>query len=195
MLNLVTAPALSPVSVSECKEDLRIDHTFDDDYIQALIDSAVEYVGGKDGLLGGKVLINQTWDYSVTKPNSDGKLWLPLGPVSSITSITYYDGDEVSQSGTVSNFNLFSCEEWAYMVPKTAQTWPTIYNRPDGLTIRFVAGFGAAATDVPTNITRAIRLIVAHWYENRTAVSSSNVKELPIAVDALLNMSRKGWVA
>ncbi len=195
MLSLITAPSVSPVSVEECKNDLRIDHTFDDDYIQDLIDAATEYVGGRDGVLGGKVLINQTWDYSTNKPDSDGRLHLPITPVSSISSITYYDGDEASQSGTVGNFNLFKDEDFAYLKPITGQTWPTIYNRPDGITIRFVAGFGAAGSDIPANITRAIRLIVAHWYENRTATRDTNVKEIPLAVDSLLNMSRKGWVA
>lgn len=195
MLSLVTAPSVSPVSVADCKLQLRIDDTYDDDYIQILIDAATEYVGGRDGLLGNKLLINQTWDYSTKGPNPDGKLWLPLTPVSSITSITYYDADEASQSGTVANFNLFNDEDFAYIQPKTGNTWPTIYNRPDGITIRFVAGFGAASTDIPKNITQAILLIVAHWYENRTAVTFGQPKELPMAADSLINMSRKGWVA
>ena len=114
MLSLVTPPSVSPVSVSDCKLQLRIEDTYDDEYIQILIDAATEYVGGRDGLLGNKLLINQTWDYSTTGPESDGKLCLPLSPVSSIVSITYYDGDEVSQTATVSDFNLFGDEDFIF---------------------------------------------------------------------------------
>lgn len=195
MLSLVTPPSVSPVSVDDCKLQLRIEDTYDDEYIQILIDAATEYVGGRDGLLGNKLLINQTWDYSTTGPDSDGKLCLPFSPVSSIASITYYDGDEVSQTATVSDFNLFGDEDYAYLKPKTGNTWPTIYNRPDGITVQFVAGYGAAASDIPKNITQAILLIVAHWYENRTAVTHGQPKEVPMAADSLINMSRKGWVA
>ena len=195
MLSIVTPPAVSPVTVKDCKLQLRIDDTYDDEYLQILIDAATEYVGGRDGVLGNKLLINQTWDYSTEKPESNGKLWLPFSPVSSIVSISYYDGDEVLQTAELTDFNLFSDEDFAYIEPKTSKVWPTIYSRPDGITIQFVAGFGAAASDIPRNITQAILLIVAHWYENRTAVSSATAKELPMSAEALINMSRKGWVA
>jgi len=195
MLSLVAAATLTPVSVDECKLDLRIDQTYDDSYIESLIIAATEYVGGRDGLLGNKLLINQTWNYSTGGVDSNSCLALPFSPVSSIVSISYYDGDETLQTLTVSDYNLFSDEDYAYLKPKTGNTWPTIYNRPDGITIQFVAGFGSAAADVPANITRAIRLIVAHWYENRTAVTFGQAKELPMAADSLINMSRKGWIA
>ena len=195
MLSRVTAPSLTPVSVDECKLDLRIDHTYDDSYIESLIEAATEYVGGRDGLLGNKLLINQTWNYSTNGVDSSSCLVLPFSPVSSIVSISYYDGDEVLQTLTVSDYNLFTDEDYAYLKPKTDNTWPTIYNRPDGITVQFIAGFGAAASDVPVNIRKAIRFIVAHWYENRTAITFGQPKELPMAADALINMSRKGWVA
>ena len=36
--------------------------------------------------------------------------------------------------------------------------------------IDFIAGYGSAGADVPQPLRQAIRLLVTHWFENRSAV-------------------------
>lgn len=181
-----------PVTVASCKLDLKIQHNADDELLEDYISAACALVGGKSGIVG-KVLTAETWELKLRAASSC--IVLPLSPVQSITSINYFDSENAAQSLDVDDFALYGDEDSAFIEPKTGVNWPTVFNRRDAITIRFVAGFGAPA-DVPKNITRAIRLIVAHWYENRTAVLVGvTAQELPLAVESLLGISRKGWSA
>ena len=51
-----------------------------------------------------------------------------------------------------------------------------------------------ANAEVPKTVKQALLLLVAHWYNNREAVISSNVipREVDLTVRALLNQN-KGW--
>jgi len=191
-LTKVAGAVALPVSVDDCKADSKVEHDDEDDLIESYILAACALVGGKSGIVG-KVLTAETWDLKLSAFSSC--IVLPLSPVQSITSISYFDSDNQVQTLNVNDFYLYGDEDGAFIEPKTGVVWPSVYARRDAITIRFVAGFGAAA-DVPANITRAIRLIVAHWYENRTAVLVGvTAQELPMAVESLLNISRKGWSA
>jgi uncharacterized phiE125 gp8 family phage protein len=56
-----------------------------------------------------------------------------------------------------------------------------------GIELDVVVGFGDAAIDVPEPLRQAIRLLVAHWYENRgVAAIGHAVAMLPATVAALL---------
>lgn len=194
LLKKVAGVVELPVTVASCKLDLKIHAsvTVDDSLLQDYITAACALVGGKDGIVG-KVLTTETWELKLRAAR--GCVVLPLSPVQSITSISYYDAENVLQELNVDDFYLYGDEDGAFIEPKTGVNWPSVYSRRDAIVMRFVAGFGTAA-DVPANITRAIRLIAAHWYENRTAVLVGvTAQELPLAVESLLNISRKGWSA
>ena len=180
------------VSVEDCKSDLKLEHNDDDKLVEDYILAACALVGGRDGIVG-KVLTTEKWDLKLS--SAQGIVELPLSPVQSIESITYFDSQNQEQTLDVSNFYLYGDEDSAIIEPKAGTVWPAVYARRDAIKIRYVAGFGAA-NQLPANITRAIRLIVAHWYENRTAVLVGvTAQELPLAVESLLGISRKGWSA
>lgn len=193
LLKMTTAPAEFPVSVAEVKSDLRIQNTAEDTLFSDYIAQATEYVSGPNGVIG-KALVSQTWQYSASKIESTGKLFIPLTPVQSISSITYFNAAGQSVSLTVNDYHFYSSEDWAYLTPKTGVAWPNLQNRLDAITVTFICGFGAADA-VPANIKRAIRLLVAHWYYNKSAVAIDvSVAEMPLGVDSLLSQNRQGWV-
>lgn len=192
MLTKVPTVVELPVSVEDCKKDIKIEDLPEDELLGDYIEAACALVGGKDGIVG-KILTSETWDLKLC--SARGCVVLPISPVQSIVSIEYFDSTNTLRQLNVNDFDLYGNEDSAFIEPKTGVSWPSVFPRRDALKIRFVAGFGAAA-DVPKNITRAIRLIVAHWYTNREAVTVGvTAKELPLAVDSLLNISRKGWSA
>jgi uncharacterized phiE125 gp8 family phage protein len=184
------AASVAPVSVAEVKLDQRIEHDDDDSLLQGLIAAATEYAQE----FVGKALIAQDWALSLRSAGRDGRISLPVTPVSALVSITYFDADNQAQSLNVSDFYLHGGEDWAYIEPVNG-SWPAVYDRLDALTVTFTAGYGAAAEDVPSTIRQAIRLLVGHWYENRLAASDIVVQKIPFGADALLGLSRKGWVA
>lgn len=194
ILKRTVKPAISPVTLAESKADLRVQHAAEDALIESLIAAATDAMDVPNGAVN-KALITQTWTLSVRHPDRLWRVYLPITPVQSITSITYYDTDNVQQSLVVDDFHLYGDEDWAYIVPKENKEWPSVYKRLDAITVTFVAGFGSATNDVPESIRQAIRLTVAHWYEHRTAVVTGTITaEVPLSVQMLIGMNRKGWV-
>jgi uncharacterized phiE125 gp8 family phage protein len=56
-----------------------------------------------------------------------------------------------------------------------------------GIELDVELGFGPLATDVPDALLHVIRLLVAHWYENRgVAATGAGVAMLPAGVQALI---------
>ena len=186
---LVTAPAVEPISLSEAKEHLRVDGSDEDTLISGLISAAVSHVDA-DGVLG-RAMISQTWAYWTR--SSPGVVTLPMSPFQSLTSVEYYDADNALQSATASDFETRLAGDRVTLRPKSGKVWPPAYTREDAIKITYVAGFGAAATDVPQSIRQALLLLIGHWYESRTAVSEISMKEVPLAVGSLIGCERVGW--
>lgn len=203
-LKLVTPSATKPISLAEAKAHCRVDHSDDDATITFLIQVATEYLDAAAGWLG-VALISQTWDLvvdafpapsappccaPVTPSGSpSAAIELPWPPLQSVTSVKYVDVDGVQQTMPALDYMVDTVSKPGWVIPVTA--WPSTKAVANAVEIRFVAGFGAASTDVPATIRSAILLLVGHWYENREAVlaqyeGSATALPLPFAVDALL---------
>lgn len=155
MLNAVrtVAPATTPVSVAEAKAQMGIDadDTSQDTLIGALIASATEALE----LELGRALVTQTW-----RVDYDGfcdVLVLPMRPVQSITSITYYDAAGDVQTASTSLYGLYASSRGSHVALLSSQSWPATYVRADAVRITFVAGYGNAAA-VPAPIRQAVIL-------------------------------------
>lgn len=179
------APATTPVSLSDVKAHCRVSHNDDDAVLTSLLNAAVAYLDGWSGVLG-RCLVTQTWRQDFA---SFGVLRLLLGPVASITSITYYDATNEQQTLSADVYGLFTDELGSYAGLKPGQSWPSAYGRSDAVSVTFVAG--TAAADVPASIKAAIMLLVGHWNENREAVTAGAMSELPLSVDALISPHRR----
>lgn len=186
LLNRVTDPVGDPVTLAEAKTQLRVDFADDDTLIGELVSAATRTV---EEMVGG-ALLSQEWALSVRYPRL--RIYLPKTPVQSIDSITYYDRDETEQTANVADFHLFSDVYRAWVEPRDDKDWPDVFNRPDALTINFIAGYGAAG-DVPSNLKHAILMLLTHWYEQRSAASGANLGEVPFAVETLVGLDRRGW--
>lgn len=186
-VEIVTAATAYPVTLSEAKSHLRVDHTDEDSAIQAMIAAATDYVGGLNGYTGRSLLL-QTYR---ARYESFGDLKLPYSPAVDIDSITYSDG-------TVSTdiYELIKSEP-AYVTLKKDQTWPTADAR--SVYVRYHAGYrdsGASPVDLADNVPQAIKsailLIVGSLYEHREGVALINggKYEANPTVKALLNPYR-----
>lgn len=184
----VTAPAETPITLAEAKTHLRVDGSAEDAYIISLIAAAVSLVDGEGSL--GRSMVTQTWAKWVSQ--SPGVVRIGMGPFISLTSVDYYDADNAIQSATLSDYEIRLDGDFVNIRPKKGKVWPNSYIRDDSIKFTFTAGFGAAA-DVPDGIKHALLMLVGHWYQNREAVSDASLKEVPMAVEALLGNERVGW--
>jgi uncharacterized phiE125 gp8 family phage protein len=180
------APTEDPITLAEAKAHVRVDHNDDDSLITALIAAATNHLDGYTGILG-RALITQTWrqDFAAFAP----KIRLALRPVASVASVTYFDGDNTSQTLSASIYGLFEDGAGPYIALDPDQTWPGSYRRVDGVSVTYVAGEAAAA--VPKGIKQAILLLVGHWYANREAVAEAQMHAVPMAAAALIHPYRR----
>jgi uncharacterized phiE125 gp8 family phage protein len=165
-LRLITPPASLPVSLDEALAHLRVDHTDEDAKISALIQAATDHLDGWSGILG-RALMTQTWE--LVLPGFPGAgIEIPLGPVQSVTSVTYVDPAGQAQVVSASDYYVSARSTGAVVAPLTP--WPGALDRVDAVAVRFVAGFGNAAS-VPAPIKAAILLMVGDFYRNTEAQS------------------------
>lgn len=185
-LTLAVPAASYPITHDDAKAHLRVRGSREDAYIDGLIGAAITMIERDTG----RALAAQTWDYKISRPSDQVKL--PIVPVASITSMTYFDTDDVSQSLTVADYYLFSDDNSAVIAPKNTTDWPNMKDRPDALTVRYVAGYGAS---VPEPLKHAAKLLLAHWFENREILSDGKGAEVPRSYWSIISSYRLGWFA
>lgn len=190
-LVLVSGPAIEPVSLAEAKLHLRVDddQTAEDALILGLIRAAREQTEAQTR----RALVTQTWDARYTAfPDDNGRLELPRAPLQSVASVAYLDSTGATTTLDPGDYMVDTASEPGAVVLAYGGAWPTPTLYPLApVRVRFTAGYGEGAGDVPESIRAAMLLLVGHLYEHREAVvtaSSASVGSLPLVqgVDALL---------
>lgn len=186
-LTVVTSPTVEPVSLDEAKAHLRVDVEDENDQIRALITAARQYIE----TFTGRALCTQTWDLKLDAFPCSDTLWLRKPPVSSVTSITYLDTANVSQTWSASNYltDLPAGEQatFARITPAYGVVWPSTYSVINAVTVRFVCGYGATGATVPEGLRQAMKLMIGHLYGFREpAMAGTTVTPIPTALDAVL---------
>lgn len=189
-LELIDAPATTPITLAEVKAQLRVEHTDDDDILNRLINVAVAFTDVKGAL--GQAMISQKWGQWIesTPPQ---KVKLILSPFIALTAVNYYDTDGVLQTDTLSNYQVFGTSTYVTVEPKDGFSWPTTQSRPDAIRLDYTIGYGETTADVPETLRHALMLIVGHWYDNREQSSFDELSNIPFGFEALLNMHRNSW--
>jgi uncharacterized phiE125 gp8 family phage protein len=188
-LSLVTAPTLEPLTGDEAKLHLRIDGTSAED---ALVDTLIKAARQHVETFTQRALLTQTWDWKLDAfPVC--RFTLPMACVTSITSISYIDRDGASQTWSSAKYltdlptgpkSQFGRIDTAY-----GEIYPQTRCQMNAVTVRFVAGYGSAASSVPAAIKAAMKLLIGHWYQNRESVVIGvgiGAVDVPQAVDFLL---------
>lgn len=204
-LSLTTGPAVEPLSLADAKEQLEFDGSDRDDFITALIVSARE----RCEKYTGRALITQTWTMYMDRwPNADGysrtpwwqgvrdgavseliggrqALTIPKAPLQSITSIKAYDDSDTATTLASSAYYVDTATQPGRVVLRDSAATPTPTRVANGLEVVFVAGYGDAASDVPSALVQGMKMLVAHWFENREqVVIGASVSQIPDGVQA-----------
>lgn len=189
MLELVTGPSVQPLTTDEAKAHLRVDHTTDDSLIESLIKAATQTAER----FQNRRYINQTWRMTLDYfPDNGCAIEIPIGPVSSITSVTYLDVNGASQTWSTADYQVDTRSTKARILPVEGVTYPETQDATlNTVTVTFVAGYGATSASIPENIRHAIRLILSDFYTHReSTVTGTIVNELPRSAEMLLWQDR-----
>jgi len=189
-LTRTVAPATAAISLATAKAHLRVEFADDDGYIEQLIEAATATVEGPNGI--GLALVTQTW-----KLTRDGGLFLPmelpLGPVQSVTSVSYVDTDGAPQTLSSDAYDVFSDRRPAVIDLAYGASLPSVRKQLNAATVTFVAGFGATPDAIPADLRSALLLMIGHWYHQREAVVvGTTAVQLPMGVASILERYRCG---
>lgn len=186
---LVVEPAARVVTLSEVKEHLRIPSavTDEDTYLTGLIRRAEDYLQ----TIYNVAFINQTWQLSLDHwPNARENWWdgvvegppdfiygdarhltfveLPVGPLSSVTSVKVFDENSNETAVVVADvFDIDTQSRKGRLALKKGATWPIATRSINAIEIIYVAGYGTEAINVPSPIRGAVCEMIAQFYTKR----------------------------
>jgi uncharacterized phiE125 gp8 family phage protein len=177
---LLGAPASEPLALAEAKLYLRVETDDDDDLIGALIVAARSHIETRTR----RALITQTWRFVLDCWPPDGRLPLRLAPLQSVAAARVYDAAGAMHAIDPGTFVVDAAASTIAFVPWAA---PAPGRAAAGIEIDVVAGYGNAGSDVPETLRQAMRLLIAHWYENRgIAATGQALTTLPATVETLV---------
>jgi uncharacterized phiE125 gp8 family phage protein len=175
------ADEASIVSTADLKTFLRVDHSDEDTLIGALRSAAIEYVQNYCNLQLGDVTAIMYLD------NFHGTWEIPVGPVRSITSIVYNNTPTTTLTLSTDNYYTDLKRKPARI---TTISPPAVHpDTSNGVQVTMELGYLEA--EVPDGLVHAVKLLVAHFYENRNIVVIGTISsEVPNLIHSLLNPYR-----
>lgn len=180
---VTSAPASEPVTLNEMKLWLRVDDTADDDLITALIVTARESAEK----FTKRAFINQTIETTIDRfpsryaavyypeftelsreavTNTRDYIQLVRLPISSVSSVQYYDTSD--SINTFSSDNYYLDTPSGRLILKYSKSWPTSTRDQAAVLITAVHGYGATASSIPSAIKDAIKMHVMRMYDKRS---------------------------
>ena len=207
-LTLISDAQSEPVSLSEAKALLAIDtlDTANDALITALIVASRKFCENYTG----RAFITQTWDFFLDElpsgssgslgwwdgvregplsllTGAQGVIELPKAPFQSLVSVTAYGTDDQPSSFDITTLVQDPDSTPGRIFPKIGTLWPVNLRYKKAIQVRFKAGYGDSSSSVPADLIQAIKLMMAHFFENRQIMIESRVSEAPLSARALLD--------
>jgi uncharacterized phiE125 gp8 family phage protein len=166
-LKLITAPTVEVLTAAEAKMYCHISHDVEDTLISGWITHARKEA---ENFLR-QSMITQTWEYSFDEfPCLP--LDIPRPPLNSVTSIKYYDCNNVEYTVAAADYYVDADNTPGRISHAYNVTWPTTTLREiNAVRIKYAAGYGAAASAVPQFVKEAILVYCGFRNENRAAES------------------------
>lgn len=188
--SIITRSEQEPVSYKESADQLRVDSGADMDYIDALISVAREYVENVTGRVGNRstwLVTADSWS-SLTLDRVDQTIRLSRAPLVSVSSVKYYaPGATTLTTLDAAAYRVITAADLGILQP--VDEWPEVDERADAIQITFVAGH-ADGCQPPATWKHAVKMLVAHLYEERKPIAFTSCTEIPYTLQALIESQR-----
>lgn len=183
MTIVITPPSVSLLTRDEAKQFARIDGDDENELIDTLVWGASRRLDGPSGLMR-RALITQVLEIRLdTFPSGTNEIPLPAPPLITLDSVKYIDVGGVEQTLSTSVYTTIGgSPNISSVILAYGQSWPYPQIRSEAVRLRFTAGYGPAAANVPEPIRLAARILVAHWFDNRDKMG-----EVPGEVTGLIS--------
>lgn len=180
-LSIVTPATVMPVTTDEIKTACRIEDSSFDSEIALLLPAAVAYVASwidKPVAPTG---------YRLTLDEFSDAIELPIGPVTAVASVKYYDAAAVLQTVSPASYSLDLTSEPQWVVRNLAYDWPVPLDGINMVTVDFTAGY--TTTTLPADLKLAILGVARIWFEGGMGCA------IPDTLHATMEAYRVSWIA
>jgi uncharacterized phiE125 gp8 family phage protein len=200
-LTVVTPAAAEPWLATDdaVEQFLRLDSDADQTLVTHIIAAARKHFERMTGLSLVNQTLKATWDWLPQRGGVTGReIELPRAPLGSVSSVDYLGTSGSSAAFSASNYSVVNAGcpgAFGRVVLKPDASWPELGDYRGALSVTFVAGYGAAATDIPEDIRLAVLWLATWWYEARVPVNIGNItSELPHHLNALVESHRVAFI-
>jgi len=152
---------VEPVNIQEGISQLRLtSDSGEDAIVKDMISASRAYLEDHTGLSLASRTLRMTLD------SFPDVIELTKGPVTSITSISYYDTDNALQTINVGTEIISDLDSIpARITPLVDGDWPDTQDRINAVSVVYVAGYTPA--NIPKKLKMAILAGLSHYYDNR----------------------------
>lgn len=186
-VKIKTDVSTEPILAATVKTDLGIDFSDHDTLLGNLIKASREWCEGYcDATFAPKTLIVR-WD----ELPSDQKLYLPQGPIDSVTSVKTVDQEGTETTLTLNTDYYVRGKGDIYIAVQSV--WSSIVGEGLEYEVEYVAGYGGTNTEAcPYIVKQAIEKLVAENYKNReNTVVGTIISKVPNDVREMLSKYRR----
>jgi len=169
-VKVINGPSITPITLSEAKNYLKVDVNADDDLITDIIAASVAHI---EQYLGQKICtqtVEEVFDNVPMVKVEDRwpTLYLTMNPVQSVTYVQYKDTNEQIQTWDSSKYVVDTYRKMARITPSYGQVFPDLLAEINSIIVRYVVGYGSTTASIPSNIKQIMRLLISDMYHNRT---------------------------
>ncbi len=174
---LTLAQKLVVVPVPEMKRHARISGPHDDRQIAEDIETAYDFLSGPEGWLGRMCLLEEEFYAYSSGPRANGTFELPLRPLAGgvLVGLDYLGSGGTYSAIDSTGFYVSGASGFGVVsrLPYTSP-WPYVsLPHQQAYRFRFRAGFGTTRESIPSPIRKAIKMLVAEWYNNRETIGET----------------------
>jgi len=171
------------ITVADLKTQLRVTHSLEDTLIGAMRSAAISWVEEHCNIKLGSYTAR---GYLPGFYNSR----IPIGPVTAVSEVKYQVTEDTDYDTDLSTLDagLWFTDLISQPSRIAFRDVPSVYEYSlNPVVISFTAGYGT----IPAPVLQAIRLLVAHMYENRQEEITGTIStRLKFGLEALLNPFR-----
>lgn len=164
----ITSATTTPISLAEAKAHCVVEHSDDDTLITGMISAATEFVEWWT-----RRSLVQTQKRIYLGQWSD-RIFLPFGPVQSITKIQYIDTDGATQTVNTSPVTYELDPTEPFVLRAYGSTWPAARAWPNSIWIDYWVGYTddtvspvLDTSSIPERMKMPIYYLVSEMYKNR----------------------------
>lgn len=174
------------IPTTDIRGHARISSSDDDALLASLVTAASSYYE----TINGHALRAKMIKVYLDRWPDGNDILLPLPPLRSVTSVKYIDSTGSTGTMPATDYHVDTVSLPPRVTLSSTGAWPTTTLRTSN-PIYITCAVGSTSSDaIPALRKQAVKFLTLHWYEHREAYEERASRELPLGLNALIEMDR-----